>query len=128
MAQGSNIFIQWLEFQFVDVPREILKAWRNFLLFNLKFFSVGLLLKTFFSYWRNNKWSSPRSFDIGGFFSAAAGNLISRILGALMRSLLIVVGILAEIFILAVGAVILAAWIVLPAVLILGILFGLNII
>jgi hypothetical protein len=128
MSQGQNIFIQWLVFQFVDVPREILKAWRNYLLFNLKYFSIKLLIKTFFSYWRNYKWNYPRGFDAGEYLGALAGNFISRILGAAMRSVLIIIGLVLEVFIFFAGATVFLGWLVLPALLIIGLLFGLKII
>jgi hypothetical protein len=124
----QNIFFQWLEFQFIDVPRGILKAWRNYLLFNLKYFSIKLLLRTLFSYWRNYYWAAPRGFDAGGYFGAKAGNFISRILGALMRSFLIIIGLAMEIFIFAAGAIVFLVWLVLPALLAGGLLFGLRII
>ena len=127
VAQKQNIIIQWLFWQFFDVPRNILKAWKNFLLFNLNYFSVLLLLKTFFSPWRQYQWSYGRGFDIARYFEAFVSNLISRILGALMRSILIIVGLLTEIFIIFAGIIIFLGWLILPILLVLGIYHGFRI-
>ena len=123
----QNIFFQYLSWQFFDMPGEILKAWRNFLLFNLNYFSVPLLIKTLFSHWRRYKWSYPRGFDIGKYFEVFISNLISRILGAIMRIFLIIIGILAEVFIIFAGMIIFLGWLVLPILLILGLIFGFKI-
>jgi len=123
---GKNIFFQYLSWQFLDVPKNLLKAWGNFLKFNLNYFSVPLLLKTFFSPWRRYSWSRGRGFDLGKFFEALFSNLISRILGALMRTFLIVFGIIAEAFILVIGLIIILGWIFLPFLLVSGFILGIK--
>ena len=89
----QNILISYLIWYFFDVPREILRGWKNFLFFNLNYFSIPILLKTFFSHWRQYKWSYGRGFDISRYLEAFFSNLISRILGAIMRAILIFIGI-----------------------------------
>lgn len=121
------MFSQWVFWQFFEMPGNILKAWINFLLFNLNYFSIPLLLKTFFSPWRRYKWSYGKGFDIKRYLEALFSNLISRILGAVMRSFLIFVGLLAEIFIIFAGIIIFLGWLVLPVLLIGGLIFGLKV-
>jgi len=124
IALKQNIFFQWISWQFFDVPRSILKVWRNFLLFNLNFFSVPLLLKSFFSPWKKYKWLYPRGFDIGKYFEILISNVISRILGAIMRSFLIAIGLLIELLYFVFGALIFFGWLVLPAFFIIGLYYG----
>ncbi len=124
----QNILIQWMSWQFFDVPKEILKAWKNFLKFNLNYFSVPLLLKTFFSSWRRYKVSYGKGFDFGKFFEAFFSNLIFRILGAILRSFLIVIGLIAEVFLIAGGIIVFFGWLLLPALLIAGFIFGIYVI
>jgi len=121
---GQNIFFQYFSWHFIDVPRGILKAWINFLRYNLNYFSVPLLLKTLFSYWRRYRWFYPRGFDIKGYIETFFSNLISRVLGAVVRMVLIIVGLLIEIFIIFGGLIILIAWLLLPILLIGGLYFG----
>ena len=124
MAQ--NILFQFLVWYFWDMPKEILLAWRNYLAFNLEFFSVGLLLKTWFAPWHQYKWDYGRGFDLGRFLEVFFSNMITRVLGAFMRSVLIIVGLVAEVFIFLIGLIIVAGWFVLPVLLFLGFGFGLR--
>ena len=78
------------------VVREIIiSGWKNFLFFGLNYFSISLFLRTFFSHWKRYSWSYGRGFDIGRYFNVLVSNLISRILGAIARTILILIGILA---------------------------------
>lgn len=122
----QNVFLQYLIWQFFDVPKEILKAWKNFLSFNLSYFSVSFLARTLFSPWRKYKWSYGRGFSIGRYFEVFFSNLISRFLGAIIRSFLIIIGIIAEIFIIVTGLISLIIWFILPALLLLGFIFGIT--
>lgn len=123
----ENIFLQWLSWHFFDVPRSILIAWKNFLKFNLNYFSIPLLLKTLFSSWRRYRVPYGKGFDIGRYFEAAFSNLLFRILGAAMRGFLIIIGLLVEIFIIFAGAILFFGWLVLPAILIAGLIFGFKV-
>lgn len=123
----TYIVVQGLEWHYLDAPKNILKAWRNFLLFNLNYFSVSLLLKTFLSHWRRYKWSYGRGFDPARYLEAFFSNLISRILGAVIRSILIILGFITEVFIFFFGLAILLCWLVVPIIAILGIYHGFRI-
>ena len=125
MAQ--NIFLQYLIWQFFDMPRNILRAWRNFLKFNLNYFSVPLLIRSFFSPWRRYSVPYGRGFDIGKYFETLISNLIFRFLGAAMRSFLIIGGLIFEVLIIFAGIIIFLSWLVLPAILILGLWYGFRI-
>jgi hypothetical protein len=125
---SQNILISYFIWYFFDVPREILRGWKNFLLFNLSYFSIPILLKTFFSHWRQYKWSYGRGFDISRYLEAFFSNLISRILGAIMRAVLIFIGVLSEIFIVFFGLILFLGWIFLPVFIIYGLYFSVKII
>jgi len=124
----QNIVVQWFSWHFFDVPKSILNAWKNFLLFNLNYFSVVFLLKTFFSPWRRYKWSYGRGFNIKIYIEAFFSNMLSRLLGAFVRSFLIAFGLITEILIICLGIVVFLGWLVLPVLLFLGIAFGIRII
>lgn len=121
-------FIIWqlLVWHFYDTPKSILEAFKNFLVFNFKFFSVGLLLKTLFSHWRRYKESYGRGLDIKRYFSVLVGNLTSRILGAMVRTAVIFIGLLVEFFIFLTAIFVLLTWLFLPILLLVGLYFGLK--
>ena len=110
------------------MPMEILRVWQNFLRFNLNYFSLSLLLKTFFSPWRRYGYSYGRGFDFKKYFEAWSFNAVSRGLGAIIRIILIVIGLTSEIFIVIGGLIMFLTWLVLPALLILGLGLGIKII
>jgi len=124
MAQ--NILTKFFVWYFWDMPKEILLAWRNYLVFNLEFFSVGLLIKTWFAPWHQYKWSYGRGFDLGLFLETFFSNMITRVLGAFMRSILIIVGLVAEVFIFLIGLIVFVGWFILPVLLFFGFGFGMR--
>ncbi|OHA61877.1 MAG: hypothetical protein A2117_01795 [Candidatus Wildermuthbacteria bacterium GWA2_46_15] len=125
-AEKQNILLQWLSWQFVETPKGILRGWRNILVFNFEYFSIPLLFKTFFAYWRQYRWYYPRSFDIGKYAEVIFSNIISRVLGAIVRSAMIVLGILVEIIIFLIGALVFLVWVLLPALIFFGLWQGIR--
>lgn len=123
-----DIFLQGLVWQFFDVPKAILGAWKTFLLFNLNYFSVPILLRTFFSHWRRYYYSYGKRWDPKRYFEAFVFNMMSRIIGAILRTVFIVLGLAVEILIILGGAVVFLGWLVLPFFLIFGLIFGLKLI
>jgi hypothetical protein len=75
---------------FVDV----LAVWFNFMWFITHFFSIPLLLRTLFSPWkRMTDDGKPRSIE--AYMEAFVMNVMSRIFGAIVRTTIILVGIMA---------------------------------
>lgn len=127
-AKKQNIVIQYLIWHFYDVPRGLIKAWQNYLLFNLNYFSLLLLVKTFLAPWRRYVWSYGRGFDLKKYLEALVSNLISRIIGAVVRSFLILIGLVTEIFVFFAGLILIIGWLILPLLLVYGLFFGFKII
>ena len=124
---GQNIFIQYFQWQFADVPKNVLKAWKNCLKFNLNYWSVPLLLRTLFSHWRRYKYSYGKGFDFKRYFEVFTFNMISRVLGAILRSVLITIGLATEIFVFLTGLIVILGWLILPFILLVGLFFGFKI-
>lgn len=119
-----NILLQCLVWQFWDVPKAILRGWKNFLLFNLNYFSLPILLKTFFSHWRRYYSPYGKTFEIWKNIESFVFNVMSRIIGAILRTVLIVFGALIEILIILIGLIVLIGWLILPVLLLIGLWFG----
>ncbi|MBI2577341.1 MAG: hypothetical protein HYV77_00675 [Candidatus Wildermuthbacteria bacterium] len=119
------LFLQFGRWFFLAAPVAFLKTWKNILVFILEYFSVVPLIKTFFAPWRGIAWHRNRGFDLGNFFSVAASNLISRFLGAIVRTFLIALGITAEISFLGIGILLFFAWFLLPILIVLSFIYGL---
>ena len=121
---GQNIVLQFIKWYYFDQLKAILKAWKNFLRFNLNYFSISLLLKTLFSHWRKYQWSYGRGFDIKRYAEVFFSNLISRVIGAIIRFFLILIGVVAEIIIVLAGIIVFLGWLLLPVLLLAGLWFG----
>jgi len=119
-------FLEYIRWHYFHAPKTILRNWTNYLKFGLNYFSVGLLLKTLFSPWRNYRWFYPKGFDFGKYFEVAFSNLISRVLGFLPRIILIIVGVLFEALVAFFGVLFFVIWLILPVILIFGIYHGIR--
>jgi hypothetical protein len=119
-----NIFFLYLQWHFSDQARLILRAWHNCLKFNLNYWSLPLLFRTFFSHWHRYRYSYGRGFDFKRYFEVFSFNLISRVLGAITRACLILIGLLTEIFIFFAGVLLFLLWLLLPFLIITGIFYG----
>lgn len=126
-AKKQNIFWQFLEWYFIDQSLLIFKAWKNYLRFNFEYFSIPLLLRTFFSPWRRYIWAYGRGFNFKRYLDAFVSNAIFRGLGAVLRFFLIIIGIILETAIFLAGIVVLILWLFLPFITISMFIFGLQI-
>lgn len=106
-----RIFVQWF---FAQAPLAILGVGQNFLLWAWHFFSIGYFLPRLFSPWHRDLAPYGRGFDFQRFLHIWGWNLISRVIGAVLRLVVVVAGLIV---LAAVGAAtVLAAvlWLVLP--------------
>ena len=121
-----TLFLRYFKWHFIDAARDILQGWGNILWFNLNYFSVLELSRTFLSPWKGVTWQRKRGFSIGDFFYILASNLVSRILGAIMRTFLIAAGLIGEIFLLGAGFIVFVFWLLLPFFILLGFFYGIT--
>ena len=124
----ENIVGIWVSWYLVEMPKEILQAWKNFLRFNFNFFSIPLLIKTLFSYWKRYYWVRGRGFNFSEYFNVLFSNLTSRILGAIIRLVLSIIGVFCEILVFFFGLLVFVGWFFLPIIMVLGIFLGFSII
>lgn len=108
-----GLFFQWL---FVYSTARVARMWLFFLTFMLRLFSVPRLLKTFFAPWHRYWFGYPRAFNPREMFLALFGNVISRVVGMVLRLCVIALGLVCEAVVFVVGFVFVAAWIALPFV------------
>jgi hypothetical protein len=123
---SQNVIIQYFVWHFSDVPKELGKAWKNYLRFYLSFFSVIALARTLFVPWHSYQWGYGRGFSISRYAETFISNTFSRVLGAIIRSVLIIVGLIFEVFIFLIGAIVFLSWILLPVIIITFFIFGIK--
>lgn len=124
----TGIIFQSFVWYYYDMLKEILKGWRNFLLFNFNYFSLFILLKTLFSPWRRYHYSYKGGFGFKKYLNVLTFNMMSRVIGAVLRIFLILFGFLAELFIFLAGVFVFLFWVFLPFILLFLLIFGLRLI
>jgi hypothetical protein len=123
---SQNLFGQYFVWHFFDVPKELGKAWKNYLRSYFNFFSTGSLLKTLFNPWHGMVWSYGRGFSFTRYAQTIISNGFSRIVGAMIRIFLIIFGLVAEVFIFFIGAIVFLGWLFLPIILAYGFIIGVK--
>jgi hypothetical protein len=126
VAQRQNIWLQWFFWNFIEMPRNIIRIWKGYFRFSLEYFSTPLLIKTFFAPWRRYELPHGKGFDIGQYVYIAVSNLISRTIGAFIRFFLILIGLFVEVSVFFLGAVVLVLWLILPILLLIALYFSLK--
>ncbi len=99
-------------------------AWKNLLRFNLEYFSIPVLLRTFLWPWRKYEDSFAKGFDFMQVLEVITFNMMSRVIGILLRSTLIVMGIFLEILIFLGGLIIFIVWLTIPLLISAGLWLG----
>ena len=119
----QNIIISWVEWHFYQAPGFLFFVIKNYLSFYADFFSISLLLSTLFSPWRKTSWSYSKRFAIGAYLGNLVTNSFSRVLGAVLRLWLIIVGTVAQVIVFALGVAVLLLWIFSPLICVLLVIF-----
>ena len=89
-----------------------------------RFFSVWLLFKTLFSPWHKISESYGIGFDLTRYFYAVMGNLISRLIGAMVRAIVIITGLIITAIAGAYALLKIALWLLLPLLIPIAIVGG----
>lgn len=111
-----NIPYQWFRWHYFEVPKKLSVIFWNFLVFNFNFFSIELLFKTLFSHWRQYREFYARGFDPVQYTRVFVGNMISRAIGAIIRTLTIALGLAFEATILVIVVSAFLFWLLLPLI------------
>ncbi|MFA5086466.1 MAG: hypothetical protein WC468_02680 [Candidatus Paceibacterota bacterium] len=98
-----NIFIKYLYWQLILTPKKALNILKNYLVFGFQFFSIKETLRSLFSPWRRYMWDYGRGFDPGKWLEVFFSNVITRVIGFIMRLFLIALFIVYEIAVFVLG-------------------------
>jgi len=126
IAQKRNIFIDWLWWRYSVILPKLILRWKSVLRFILEYFSVVFFLRTFFAPWKREIVSYGSSIDIKRYAETFIINIFSRLMGMIMRTALIITGLVVEILVIVTGFLLILFWILMPAVIIIGLLLSLR--
>ncbi len=103
--------------------RDLFALWLNFVWFVNHFFSLPLLMRTFFNPWKR----MTDGYRLGGFEEIAGTfvlNITSRIFGACIRLFLIIGGVCALILMTVILFFVVVGWLCLPIFISAAIIYG----
>ena len=91
-------------------------SWRERLIYWVNYFSLGLLLKTLFSPWRQIITQKPNESSMDQMIQAAIDNVISRFVGFWVRSFVFFTGLVMIIFMAVFAILALLIWPLIPII------------
>ena len=112
------VILGYLKWHYGKALRSLTGVWGNFLYFISEYFSISLLFQNFFDPWKRMTDSYPKGFDLKKIFYAILTNLIARIVGIIMRSFLILIGLSVYILLAALYPVVMLLWLTLPLIIV----------
>lgn len=118
LARFAKEYLAW---HYRDSLSDLWELENNFLWFGYHFFSLPLLARTFLSPIYRLEEKSARTFDIGAIIGNFIVTTLMRLVGMLVRVVIIATGVLFESALIALALPVLLLWLLLP---ILAILFG----
>ncbi|MCX6702015.1 MAG: hypothetical protein NTX96_02355 [Candidatus Zambryskibacteria bacterium] len=96
----------------------------NFLWATYRFFSIPLLLKTFFYPWHHLDDSYSKKLDVQDFFGTLITNTLMRLVGMFIRLIVICIGIICLFFVFIFEIIFFLIWIILPVTIVWFIYIG----
>lgn len=106
---------------------DIVRVWTNFLWFLYNYFSLPLLLRTFFAPWRRiREERSKKGFSPEDIAETVVTNTVMRLVGALMRLVIIAVGSVVVLAAFWAGLLFYAVWLLMPLLIPVSFIFGLS--
>lgn len=123
-----TVFIGYLKWHYCKALLTTFSFWKNILVFLFNFFSIKNLSGNFFTPWKRLADSYPKHFNLKNYFFIFLVNTIMRIVGMILRLIVILIGLACcAIYILAIPLSLLI-WLTLPFIIIVLILYGLVLI
>jgi hypothetical protein len=109
---------------FFDLPKKIIFISTSYIKKLLRFFSIGVLLKTLFSPWKRDV-IDTRGMALGNRFQVWTMNLVSRFIGFLIKFVTILVGLFFIILVIVACVLFLIIMLLMPLFIILVIVLSL---
>lgn len=115
---NSSVLLLFIRWYFFDAPKGILIAWRNFLLWAANTFSLGLMTRTLFSPWRRTvfMYKKGNGLNVGYLVDSIIFTNFSRVVGFLVRSVMIITGVVWLLLVFIFGFFMFLGWFLIPFV------------
>jgi hypothetical protein len=122
---GAFFIFDYLVWHYTRAFRDVSSFWMNIAWFVIHFFSIPLLLRTLFSPWKRVT-TEHTKYGLEDLAETILFNIMSRVVGALIRSVLLIMGIVSLVVVLVAYVAFLTLWAVLPAVALFSLMSGIS--
>jgi len=122
--QVASLLGNYFVWHYSRAYRELIHIERNILWFLFHFFSLPELTRTFFAPWKRLGENYGSIFDTEEFFAAIVTNVLMRIVGIIMRAIIIVAGCVVLILATLSAVFLIIVWTVLPFIIVFAFVIG----
>ncbi len=119
--------IAYIRWHYSTAYRDITRIWFNYLWFLFHFFSIALLLKTFFQPFRRIQEEKTKTFNLQEIGENLAINLMMRLVGMLLRLVILSLGLVIIFLFFLGGLIFYVFWTAFPVAALILILLSLNV-
>jgi len=110
------IIPNYLSWHYGRALSDYFKVWKNLIWFLWNFFSIKVLLKTFFLPFKRLKETYAGNLDVESFLNSIIITTLMRVVGMVARSAIIICGLVALIFFIIGGLFGFVVWLFLPLI------------
>lgn len=110
----SSIITDYFRWHYTHAFNELFHVWLNLLWFVIHYFSLPQLMRSWFSPWKRITEERRDGWSFEAIASFVVINLLTRLVGGIIRTAVIFIGALFLCVTIVAGAVIHLLWIVLP--------------
>lgn len=119
-----SVINHYLLWHYTRAFGEIFHLWLNFLWFTIKFFSIPQLMRSWFAPWKRIVEERRKAWDFEDLAGYIVIGFFSRLLGFLIRTIIICFGLLTLLTTIVLGLSVYLLWVVAPFISIVLLVFG----
>ncbi len=121
-------FLGYLKWHYSKAFFSIFSFWKNILFFLFHFFSIKSLLVNFFAPWKRLADNYPKRFNLQIYFFTFLLNMITRVIGMILRTFVLIVGIFTCLVYIIFLPLTIIIWLALPIIVVSLFIFGIILI
>jgi len=119
-----TILHHYLLWHYSQAYLQFFNVWKNLLWFIVHFFSIPQLMRSWLAPWKRITEERTKAWDLEDLFGSIVINIISRIIGAIMRTAVIIIGTISLVCTFACGLLVYLIWTIAPALIVFMIILG----
>lgn len=122
------VFWGYLKWHYSKGFKSLFVVWNNFLSFLANYFSLKLMISNLFDHWKRMSDPYPKKFSFSAYLSAFIVNLITRLVGIIMRLFILIIGSLICLIFILLLPILILVWLCLPIMILFFIISGMYLI